>query len=191
MDKQESVSKEIMDEARRIIERQLGRVYILSYSHNGGNVFIGCNTSGSGKQYQSQAVICVMKNDPETPLVFRVVEDCNDSMTVFTRAGVDGMPTKSSRDSKIGLYPYGIFPSDDKKTPDTDIMAHAAYIFKNYDEENPGQVQIGKLFRKYVPASYREIKQQLEDMDKREKEGVLKNNKVAQMMKFNESLRGF
>lgn len=192
MEKQGMVSDEIVREAESIIREQIPNAYVLKYSHSGANVFIGRRTKGGGRDYDSKAVICVIKTGKK-PLVFRVSENVgNDSMTVFTRATVDGIPSKSSRDEAIiGLYPYTISLSSDRKTPDTDILGHATEIYMGFDEENPKMVQIGEIFKKFVPMRYEEIEKQLREAEQNSKTAQLKNNKLAEMMLFDKTFRGF
>jgi len=191
MEKQSYVSNEVVKLAESIIREQIPYAHVLKYSHNGANVFIGRRTEGDSRNYDSKAVICVVKADKK-PLVFRVSESVgNDSMTVFTRATVDGIPSKSSRDEAIGLYPYTISLSSDRKTPDTDILGHATEIYMGFDEENPNMVQIGEIFKKFVPMRYEEIEKQLREAEQNSKTTQLKNNKLAEMMRFNDNFRGF
>lgn len=191
MEKQGMVSDEIVREAESIIREQIPYAHVLKYSHNGANVFIGRRTEGDGRNYDSKAVICVIKAGKE-PLVFRVSESVgNDSMTVFTRATVDGIPSKSSHGEAIGLYPYTISLSSDRKTPDTDILGHATEIYMGFDEENPNMVQIGEIFKKFVPMRYEEIEKQLREAEQDSKTAQLRNNKLAEVMLFDKTFRGF
>ncbi len=191
MEKQGMVSDEIVREAESIIREQIPYAHVLKYSHNGANVFIGRRTEGDGRNYDSKAVICVIKAGKE-PLVFRVSESVgNDSMTVFTRATVDGIPSKSSHGEAIGLYPYTISLSSDRKTPDTDILGHATEIYMGFDEENPNMVQIGDIFKRFVPMRFEEIEKQLREAEQDSKTAQLRNNKLAEVMLFDKTFRGF
>ena len=178
-------------------EQILARVFegeriSLAYSHNGGDVYIFRENKDGGRGYNSKAIVCVIKQGEKEPLVFRISESVNNEvMTVFTRATVDGMPSRGSKDSDGGLYPFNITLSDDKKTPNTDIMAHAAEVYERFDKEYPDLVQIGKIFRKYVPMSYEKIREQLESMDKKKKEDDLKNIRVADVVRFSEQFKRF
>ncbi len=52
--------------------------------------------------------------------------------------------------------------------------------------EHPDQKSLAELFRSYVPASYEEIKAQLDNIKK-----MNVDIKVAQMTRFNEQFRNF
>ena len=181
MEKQEQISEEMLN----MVKEEIGD-YNFAYSHNGGSVFIFHREKGSGNHYEAVVKVCVLKYGKA--LTFSVSEHVgNDAGTVFTYAMVSGIPQKKSRNDGIGLYPYGIFLADEKGTVDTDIMEHAAEIFKEYDEENPANVQIGKIFRSYVPMSYKEIKARiLGDMEKSND-----SEAIAKIAQFNQTFRNF
>jgi hypothetical protein len=52
-------------------------------------------------------------------------------------------------------------------------------------------VQIGEIFKKFVPMRYEEIEKQLRGAEQNSKTAQLKNNKLAEMMLFDKTFRGF
>ncbi|MBP5485939.1 MAG: hypothetical protein J6Y07_04520 [Alphaproteobacteria bacterium] len=167
------------------IRRLIGS-YNFAYLQNGGAVFIRHKARGTGKKHKEDVDVCVLKYGKA--LTFRINESFGyDNGTVFTVARVDSVPLKQNPNDSVGLYPYGIFDAKE-----SDIMEHAARIFKKYDAENPNNlVKIEKIFRSYVPASYKKIKEQLGMTNEETKQNIKNADNKVQIMQFGKKFENF
>ena len=175
---------DIDKKTREFIENKINKINLV-YEQNGAQVFIHFERSGSKDlDYKSAAKVCVLKSN-KTFIVHASEEVGNEAGTVFTRVWVDGVPKNDDI-----FYPYGIFTTNDKK-PDTNIMQHIETILRRFEDKDPKNPKLAKIFKSYVPMEYHEIREQFETEKKTAKDTKKANEEIALMKAFANNMNGF
>ena len=70
-------------------------------------------------------------------------------------------------------------------------MQHIESILKRFEDKDPKNPKMAKIFRSYVPMEYHEIREGFESKKKTAKDNKKANEEIALMKAFTSNMNGF